>query len=113
LDISYSLAQETQSKFTMTATLIFYALAAGVILLLLIAAGGFFWLTSQSPLNVMREGAGGDPNCLDLCAETGTSNGVTACESRPLEAFRQLVARPGNRRRSRAELKQVRQPTGQ
>ena len=85
----------------------FYALAAGVILLLLIAAGGFFWLTSQSPLNVMREGAVATPTASIFVPKQAPVMASLLVNPDRLEAFRQLVARPGNRRRSRAELKQV------
>ena len=85
----------------------FYALAAGVFALLLIAAGGFFWLTSQSPLNLLRGEAVANPTAAIFVPKQAPLMASLLVNPDRLEAFRQLVARPLNRRRSRAELKQL------
>jgi hypothetical protein len=85
----------------------FYALAAGATLLLLIAVGGFFWLTSQSPLNLLREGAVTNPTAAIFVPKQAPVMASLLVSPDRLEAFRQLVARPGNRGRSRAELNQL------
>ena len=85
----------------------FYALAAGVVALLLIAAGGFFWLTSQSPLNLLRGEAVANPTAAIFVPKQAPLMASLLVNPDRLEAFRQLVARPLNRRRSRAELKQL------
>ncbi len=85
----------------------FYALAAGATVLLLIAVGGFFWLTSQSPLDVLRGGAGANPTTAIFVPKQAPVMASLLVNPDRLEAFRQLVARPVNRRRSRAELNQL------
>ncbi len=85
----------------------FYALAAGATLLLLIAVGGFFWLTSQSPLNLLREGAVTNPTAAIFVPKQAPVMASLLVNPDRLEAFRQLVARPVNRGRSRAELNQL------
>ncbi len=85
----------------------FYALAAGATLLLLIAVGGFFWLTSQSPLNLLREGTVTNPTATIFVPKQAPVMASLLVSPDRLEAFRQLVARPGNRGRSRAELNQL------
>src|SRR4028118_1063992 len=85
----------------------FYALAAGATVLLLIAAGGFFWLTSQSPLNLLKGGAVTNPTATIFVPKQAPIVASLLVSPDRLEAFRQLVARPANRRRSRAELKQL------
>ena len=85
----------------------FYALAAGATVLLLIAVGGFFWLTSQSPLDVLRGGAGANPTTAIFVPKQAPIMASLLVNPDRLEAFRQLVARPVNRRRSRAELNRL------
>jgi uncharacterized protein YjiS (DUF1127 family) len=85
----------------------FYALAAGATVLLLIAVGGFFWLTSQSPLNLLRGGAVTNPTAAIFVPKQAPVMASLLVNPDRLEAFRQLVARPLNRRRSRAELNQL------
>ncbi len=85
----------------------FYVLAAGATTLLLIAVGGFFWLTSQSPLNLLRGGAVANPTATIFVPKQAPIMASLLVNPDRLEAFRQLVARPVNRRRSRAELKKI------
>ncbi len=85
----------------------FYLLAAGATALLLIAVAGFFWLTSQSPLNLLREGAVANPTATIFVPKQAPLMASLLVNPDRLETFRQLVARPVNRRRSRAELKKI------
>ncbi|MBD0345376.1 MAG: DUF3352 domain-containing protein [Coleofasciculus sp. Co-bin14] len=85
----------------------YYALAAGVVVLLSIAIAGFFWLTSQSPLNLLRDGAVKNPTAAIFVPKQAPAMVSLLVNPDRLESFRQLVARPVNRRVSRAELKQI------
>ena len=85
----------------------FYILAAGATVLLSIAVAGFFWLTSQSPLNLLREGAAANPTAAMFIPRQAPAMASLLVNPDRLEAFRQLVARPVNRRQSRAELNQI------
>lgn len=85
----------------------FYVLAAGAIGLLLIAVAGFFWLTSQSPLNLLQQGVVANPTAAIFVPKQSPAMVSLLVNPARLEAFRQLVARPIARRRSRAELNQI------
>lgn len=85
----------------------FYALAAGATGLLLIAVAGFFWLTSQSPLNLLQQGVVANPTAAIFVPKQAPAMVSLLVNPGRLEAFRQLVARPIARRRSRAELNQI------
>lgn len=85
----------------------FYVLAAGATGLLLIAVAGFFWLTSQSPLNLLQQGVVANPTAAIFVPKQSPAMVSLLVNPGRLEAFRQLVARPIARRRSRAELNQI------
>ena len=85
----------------------FYVLAAGATGLLLIAVAGFFWLTSQSPLNLLQQGVVANPTAAIFVPKQAPAMVSLLVNPGRLEAFRQLVARPIARRRSRAELNQI------
>jgi hypothetical protein len=85
----------------------FYLLASGTVLLLLIAVGGFFWLTSSTPLQLLRGGALNQPNAAIFVPKQAPIMASLLVNPDRLEAFRQLVARPVNRRRSRVELNKL------
>ncbi len=85
----------------------YYVLAAGVTVLLSIAVAGFFWLTSQSPLNLLQGGAVANPSAAIFVPKQAPAMVSLLVNPDRLEAFRQLVARPLNRRRSRAELNKI------
>lgn len=85
----------------------FYTLAAGVAVLLLTAAAGFFWLTAQSPLNLLKGGAQANPTAAIFVPKQAPLMTSLLINPDRLEAFRQLVARPVNRRQSRAELQKL------
>ncbi|AFZ20842.1 DUF3352 domain-containing protein [Allocoleopsis franciscana] len=85
----------------------FYALVAGATGLLLIAVAGFFWLTSQSPLNLLQQGVVANPTAAIFVPKQAPAMVSLLVNPGRLEAFRQLVARPIARRRSRAELNKI------
>lgn len=85
----------------------FYVLAAGATGLLLIAVAGFFWLTSQSPLNLLQQGVVANPTAAIFVPKQSPAMVSLLVNPARLEAFRQLVARPIARRRARAELNQI------
>ncbi|HEY9605032.1 MAG TPA: DUF3352 domain-containing protein [Allocoleopsis sp.] len=85
----------------------FYVLAAGAVVLLSIAIAGFFWLTSQSPLNLLKGGAVANPSTAIFVPKQAPVMVSLLVNPDRLEAFRQLVASPTNRRRSRAELSKL------
>ncbi|HEY9730023.1 MAG TPA: DUF3352 domain-containing protein [Chroococcales cyanobacterium] len=85
----------------------FYVLAAGAVVLLSIAVAGFFWLTSQSPLNLLKGGAVANPSTAIFVPKQAPVMVSLLVNPDRLEAFRQLVARPINRRQSRAELNKL------
>jgi hypothetical protein len=86
----------------------FYVLAAGATGLLLIAVAGFFWLTSQSPLNLLlQQGLVANPTAAIFVPKQSPAMVSLLVSPARLEAFRQLVARPIARRRARAELNQI------
>ena len=87
----------------------FYALAAAVLVLLSIGAGGFYWLTSQSPIALLRGGSTAAPAAAIFVPKQAPVMVSLLVNPTRLEAFRQLVAPPGERRRSRAELNQIQQ----
>lgn len=85
----------------------FYALAAGVSVLLLTSIAGFFWLTAQSPVKLLRGGAIANPSAAIFVPKQAPIVASLLVNPERLENFRQVVARPVNRRRSRHELKQL------
>ncbi|NEO99161.1 MAG: DUF3352 domain-containing protein [Symploca sp. SIO2E9] len=87
----------------------FSVLAVGAIGLLLTAVGGFFWLTSQSPLNLLHGGVKTNPTAAIFVPKQAPIMVSMQVNPERLEAFRQLAARPVYRRQARAELKQFEQ----
>ncbi|MBW4576017.1 MAG: DUF3352 domain-containing protein [Aphanothece sp. CMT-3BRIN-NPC111] len=87
----------------------FYALIAGVLVLLLIGAGGFYWLTSRSPLTLLRGGETANPAAAIFVPKQAPAMVSLLVNPDRLEAFRLLAAAPGERRRSRAEINQIKQ----
>lgn len=85
----------------------FYAIAAGVSVLLLTSIAGFFWLTAQSPVKLLRGGAITNPSAAIFVPKQAPIVASLLVNPERLETFRQVVARPVNRRRSRNELKQL------
>ncbi|HBB31367.1 MAG TPA: hypothetical protein DDZ80_10850 [Cyanobacteria bacterium UBA8803] len=85
----------------------FYVLAAGASVLLLIAVGGFFWLTSQSPLNLLQAKTLATPTAAIFVPKQTPAMVSLLVNPDRLVGFRQLLASPGNRHRTHAELKQL------
>lgn len=85
----------------------FYALAAGVSVLLLTSIAGFFWLTAQSPIKLLQSGTVANPSAAIFVPKQAPIVASLLVNPERLETFRQVVARPVNRRRSRTELKQI------
>lgn len=84
-----------------------YALAAVATVLLLTATGVFAWITSASPINLLKDGAVATPTATIFVPKQSPVMVSLLVNPDRLEAFRQLVARPVNRRQSRAELEQI------
>ena len=87
----------------------FSILTAGVLVLLLIGASGFFWLTSKSPLSLLKGGSVANPTAAIFMPRQAPVMVSLLVNPDRLEAFRQVIAPPGERRRSRAELNQLKQ----
>lgn len=88
----------------------FYSiLTSVVVVLLLVAVGGFFWLFSQSPLNLLNTGEGATPMAAMFVPKQAPAMASLMVNPDQLEAFRLVVANPGDRRRVRAELNQIKQ----
>jgi hypothetical protein len=85
----------------------FYILAAGAIGLLSIAVAGFFWITSQSPLNLLGQGAQTNPTAAIFIPKQAPAMVSLLVNPDRLEALRQLASPPLDRRRSRAELNRI------
>lgn len=102
-----TIAYHKLPEFTMKLRSFFYALAVGVFVLLLTSVAGFFWLTAQSPLNLLRGGTITNPTAAIFIPKQAPIVASLLVNPERLETFRQLVARPVNRRQSRAELKQL------
>jgi uncharacterized protein YjiS (DUF1127 family) len=97
------------AEFPMKLRSFFYALAASVLVLLLISASGFYWITSHSPLALLRGGQVASPTAAMFVPKQAPVLVSLLVNPDRLESFRQVVARPGERRRSRAELEQLKQ----
>lgn len=85
------------------------ALGAVVVVLLLISAGGFFWLFSQNPLSLLHSGQESSPAAAMFVPKQAPLMTSLLVNPDRLEAFRQVIARPEQRRRTRSELAQLKQ----
>lgn len=85
------------------------ALAAGSLVLLLIAAGVLYWVLAQSPLFLAKGGVMKNPATTIFVSRQAPVMVSLLVNPDRLEAFRQLVAHPRERRRSRAELNQIKE----
>lgn len=86
----------------------FYALAAGVLVLLLIGGGGFFWLVAHSPLTLLQGERLVPKAAMFVPRQAPVMMSLLVNPDR-IEAFRQVVTSPQNRRQSRTEFNQLRQ----
>lgn len=87
----------------------FSVLLALVGVLLLIGAGSFYWIMAQSPLNLLAGGKAATPEAAIFVPKQAPAVVSLLVEPERLESFRQTVARPGERQRTRAELEKFKQ----
>lgn len=85
----------------------FSFLAAGVVVLLLTGIGGYYWLVRESPLTLFQGGSQTTPQAAMFVAKQAPVMVSMLVNPDRLEALRQVVARPGERQRSRMELNQL------
>lgn len=78
-------------------------------MLLLIGAGGFYWLRANSPLALLGGGEVTNPTATIFVPKQAPVMVSLLVNPDRLEGLRQAVARPANRKRSRAELNQFKQ----
>lgn len=87
----------------------FSVLIAVVVVLLSIGAGGLVWLTAQSPLGLLKGGATIQPAAAMFVPRQAPLMVSLLVNPDRLDALRQVVARPAERRRARVELAQFKQ----
>ena len=85
----------------------FSLLAIGVLVLLLTAIGGFYWLVRESPLTLLQGGNQKTPEAAMFVPKQAPVMVSMLANPDRLESFRQVVTLPGERRRSRLELNQL------
>lgn len=86
----------------------FSVLTAMVGIFLLIAVSGVFWLAAQSPLTLLQ-GVHATPTAAMLVPRQAPLMVSLLVNPDRVESFRQVITPPGQRRRSRAELNQLKQ----
>lgn len=86
----------------------FYFLAASVLVLLLVGGGGWLWLVARSPLPLLQGNHAAPKAAIFISRQAPVTASLLVNPDR-LEALRQVIAAPANRRRSRAELNQLKQ----
>ena len=87
----------------------FSGLIVAVVALLLLGAGGFYWIAAQSPLGLLRQGAETTPSAAIFVPKQAPAMMSLLVNPDQLEQFRQVVAHPADRRRSRQEIIQFKQ----
>lgn len=85
----------------------FSFLAAGVVVLLSIGIGGYYWLAAQSPLTLLQGGGVAEPTAAMFVPKQAPVMVSMLVNPDRLEGFGQVVTPPGERRRSRKELNQL------
>ena len=85
----------------------FYSLSAAVVVLLLIGISGYYWIVSQSPLTLLQGGRKTTPTAAIFVSKQAPAMVSMLVNPDRLESLRQLVTRPGERRRSHEELNQL------
>lgn len=85
----------------------FVTLVVGVLVLLLTGMGSLYLIITQSPLNLLKGGVTTEPTAAIFVPRQAPVMISLLINPDRLEAFRQLTAFPGERRRSRYELKQL------
>ncbi len=105
--LARAIALETPSEFIMKLRSFFYILAAGATALLLVAVGGFFWITSQSPINLLQGGKVTEPSAAIFVPKQAPVMASLLVNPERLETFQQLVTRPSDRRRARVKFDRI------
>ncbi|MEG4345173.1 DUF3352 domain-containing protein [Microcoleus sp. A003_D6] len=85
----------------------FSFLIAGVLALLALSAGGFYWLTTQTPLNLLAGGPTTTPAAAVFVSKQAPLLASMLVNPDRLEALRQVFASPEERSRSHAEFEQI------
>ena len=85
----------------------FSLLVAGVIVLLLTGIGGYYWLVRESPLTLLRGGSQTTPAAAMFVSKQAPVMVSLLVNPDRLEPLQRVVARQGERRRSRTELNQL------
>ncbi|MEG4087239.1 DUF3352 domain-containing protein [Microcoleus sp. POL10_C6] len=85
----------------------FSFLIAGVLTLLGLSAGGFYWLTTQTPLNLLAGGPTTTPAAAVFVSKQAPLLASMLVNPDRLEALRQVFATPEERSRSHAEFEQI------
>ena len=85
----------------------FSFLIAGVFALLALSAGGFYWLTTQTPLNLLNGGPTTTPAAAVFVSKQAPLLASMLVNPDRIEALRQVFATPAERSRSHAEFEQI------
>ncbi|MEG4943512.1 DUF3352 domain-containing protein [Microcoleus sp. F4-D5] len=85
----------------------FSFLIAGVLVLLGLSAGGFYWLTTQTPLNLLAGGPTTTPAAAVFVSKQAPLLASMLVNPDRLEALRQVFATPEERSRSHAEFERI------
>ncbi|MEG4494533.1 DUF3352 domain-containing protein [Microcoleus sp. D3_18_C4] len=85
----------------------FSFLIAGVLTLLGLSAGGFYWLTTQTPLNLLAGGPTTTPAAAVFVSKQAPLLASMLVNPDRIEALRQVFATPEERSRSHAEFEQI------
>ncbi|MEG4806237.1 DUF3352 domain-containing protein [Microcoleus sp. F8-D3] len=85
----------------------FSFLIAGVLALLGLSGGGFYWLTTQTPLNLLAGGPTTTPAAAVFVSKKAPLLASMLVNPDRLEALRQVFASPEERSRSHAEFEQI------
>ena len=85
----------------------FSFLIAGVLALLALSAGGFYWLTTQTPLNLLNGGPTTTPAAAVFVSKQAPLLASMLVNPDRLESLRQVFATPAERSRSHAEFEQI------
>jgi hypothetical protein len=85
----------------------FSFLIAGVLALLALSAGGFYWLTTQTPLNLLNGGPTTNPAAAVFVSKQAPLLVSMLVNPDRIESLRQVFATPAARNRSHAEFEQI------
>ena len=85
----------------------FSFLIAGVLAILGLSAGGFYWLTTQTPLNLLAGGPTTNPAAAVFVSKQAPLLVSMLVNPDRLEALRQVFATPESRSRSHAEFEKI------